>query len=215
MKKNILVLVLMLLFTGFCVYAAQGDGFITGPVKGDNPNSGSVSVPVTFDISGGSESQTYWEIGFTSDEEVDANKDVNKLPSIALEFGTGEDASRGVPAEENVGVYWIIKGNPKLKISLGTKIDRKTGHMESSNTGDKINWQISFDAITIGSLDPYNTNQDASYESEVVHEWETAVTIDAGVMPLTIKTQDITTANAAEYTGNLVLTIEPYESETI
>lgn len=215
MKKNILVLVLMLLFTGFCVYAAQGDGFITGPVKGDNPNSGSVSVPVTFDISGGSESQTYWEIGFTSDEEVDANKAVNRLPSIALEFGTGEDASRGVPSEENVGVYWIIKGNPKLKISLGTKIDGKTGHMESNSGGDKINWQISFDAITIGSLDPYNTNEDASYESEVVHEWETAVTIDAGVMPLTIKTQDITTANAAEYTGNLVLTIEPYESETI
>lgn len=214
MKKNILVFVLMLLLTGFCVYAAQGEGFITGPVGGDNPNSGSVSVPVTFDISGGVESQTYWEIGFTSDEEVDANTPVKKLPSIALGFGTGEDASRGVPTEESVGVYWIIKGNPKLKISLGTKIDGKTGHMES-NTGDKINWQISFDAITIGSLDPYNTNQDASYESEVVHEWETAVTIDAGVMPLTIKTQDIATADAAKYTGELVLTIEPYESETI
>ena len=213
MKKNILVFALMLLFTGFYVYAAQGDGFITGPVAEDNPNSGSVSVPVTFDISGGADSQTYWEIGFTRDTEIDANTSVNKLSSITLGYGTGADASRGVPTEENVGVYWIIKGNPKLKISLGTKIDDKTGHMES-DSGDKINWQISFDSKTIGSLDPYVTNQNAVYESQLVHEWTKNATIDTGVSPLTIKTQDIETANAASYEGTLVLTIEPYEETT-
>ena len=211
MKKNILVFVLILIFTGFCVYAAQGEGFITGPGDGVNPNNGSVSVQVTFDISGGEESQTYWEIGFTSDEEVNANTTVNNLPSIALGFGTGEDASRGVPTEESVGVYWIIKGNPKLKISLGTKIDGKTGHMESDTGDKKINWEITFDSKTIGSLDSYNTIQNASYDSVLVHEWTEDVTIDAGVMPLTIKTQDIETADAAKYTGNLVLTIEPKE----
>ena len=213
MKKNILVFALMLLFTGFYVYAAQGDGFITGPVAEDNPNNGSVSVPVTFDISGGADSQTYWEIGFTSDTEVDANTSVNKLSSITLDYGTGADASRGVPTEESVGVYWIIKGNPKLKISLGTKVDDKSGHMES-DSGDKINWQISFDSKTIGALDPYATNQNAVYESQLVHEWTKNATIDTGVSPLTIKTQDIETANAASYEGTLVLTIEPYEETT-
>lgn len=211
MKKTILTFLIVMIFAGFCAYAAQGQGFITGPVEGGTPNDGSVSVPVTFDISGGADSQTYWEIGFTSDTEVNANTPVNKLSSITLRYGTGEDASRGVPIEESVGVYWIIKGNPKLKISLGTKVDGKTGHMES-DIDDKINWQISFDSKTIGSLVPYVTNQtEDGYESQLVHEWTENATIDTGVSLLTIKTQDIETANAASYKGTLVLTIEPYE----
>lgn len=209
MKKTILTFLIMMIFAGFCVYAAQGQGFISGPVEGDTPNNGSVSVPVTFDLSGGT--TTYWEIGFTSDDEIDLTSEngVQKIPSISLTYG-GDDGTQGVPVG-NVGVYWIIKGNPKLDITLGTiSDDNTTGHLKSTD-GDKINWEISWNNDqSIGTTVPYSSSEEGvSYEAKPVHSWTEDKTIDAGVMPLTIITQDIQNVKAASYSANLVLTIAP------
>ena len=103
-------------------------------------------------------------------------------------------------------VYWIIKGNPKLKISLSAD-----GAMTGETPNNKINWKVSWDTDrSIGTDENYSTDTSASYSGVQVHVVEK--TIDVGSKPLTIITQDITDATADSYTGKLILTIEATES---
>ncbi len=206
MKKNILVFVLILLSTGFSMYAVSS---VSGTEIPPSEGSNSATVPVTFNISGtGDNAQYSWEIGFTSSADVnlDAENPVEKINSIPLKYGEGAQSSQGVP-EGNVGVYWIIKGNPsQLEISLGAG-----GVMTGNTDSNKINWAISWGdspSTTIGSETEYTDGQQSiSYDAQPVHESESGKTIDADVMPLNIVTQNIENAVADSYSGNLVLTI--------
>lgn len=200
MKKNLLVFLIMLIFTCLGLYAEAKLGVATGS---DNIG-GSAYVPVNFDLSGGVDSQTYWEVGFTKETEITANSSVESLNSIPLTYG-GDNGNQGVPSSA-VNVYWIIKGNPKLKISLSAD-----GAMTGETPNNKINWKVSWDTDkSIGTDENYSTNTSASYSGVQVHVDEK--TIDVGSKPLTIITQDITDATADSYTGKLILTIEATES---
>ena len=212
MKKTILTFLIMMFFAGFCAYAATSASGTTIP-SADGSNS--ATVPVTFNISGtGGDAQYSWEIGFTSSTDVnlDAENPVKIINSIPLKYGEGSQSSQGVP-EGNVGVYWIIKGNPpQLEISLGAE-----GAMTGNTDTNKINWAISWgespSITTIGSSETeyVDGQQSISYEAKSVHESETEKTIDADVMPLSIVTQNIENAAVDSYSGNLVLTITQKE----
>lgn len=203
MKKQLFV-IFTILVLGFCLYAttsAKGDGT-------DLANSASASVPVKFNLSGSGENAVvYWEIGFTSDVSVTAEDNVNNLTEVPLTYGTGENASKGI-YDKNIGVYWILKGNPKVKITLGAE-----GAMEgTTDTNNKINWKVSWDSDSksSGTDVKYTNGGDASSYSEydVYTSTGDQKTIETGVMPLTIVTQDITDAASDNYSANLKLTIE-------
>lgn len=216
MKKTILTFLIMMFFAGFCAYAATSASGTTIP-SADGANS--ATVPVTFNISGtGDDAQYSWEIGFTSSTDVnlDAENPVEIINSIPLKYGEGSQSSQGV-SDGNVGVYWIIKGNPpQLEISLGAE-----GAMTGNTDTNKINWAISWgespSITTIGSSETEYANgqQSISYEAKSVHESETEKTIDADVMPLSIVTQNIENAAVDSYSGNLVLTITQKEGGTM
>lgn len=199
MKKNLLVFLIMLIFACLCLYATDSLGSAT------ESTGGGAYVPVTFDLSG-TEGATSWEIGFTKEipETFAANSEITPLEAIPLTYG-GDNGNQGVPGD-NVYVYWIIKGNPKLKISLSAD-----GAMTGETDTNKINWKVSWDTDkSIGTDENYSTNTSASYSGVQVHVDEK--TIDVGSKPLTIITQDITDATADSYTGKLILTIEATES---
>lgn len=202
MKKNLLVFLIMLIFACLCLYADDKLGVATG----SGNTGGSAYVPVNFDLSGGENGETSWEIGFTKviPETFTANSEITPLEDIPLTYG-GDNGNQGVPAD-NVYVYWIIKGNPKLKISLSAD-----GAMTGETDTNKINWKVSWDTDkSIGTDENYSTNTSASYSGVQVHVDEK--TIDVGSKPLTIITQDISEAAADSYSGKLTLTIEPTES---
>lgn len=201
MKKNLLVFLIMLILACLCLYATDSLGSATG-----SGNTGSAYVPVSFNLSGGENGETSWEIGFTKEipESFTANSEITPLKAIPLTYG-GYNGNQGVPGD-NVYVYWIIKGNPKLKISLSAD-----GVMTGETDTNKINWKVSWDTDkSIGTDENYSTNTSASYSGVQVHVDEK--TIDVGSKPLTIITQDITDATADSYTGKLILTIEATES---
>lgn len=199
MKKKFFVLFTILVL-GFCLYA---DTYAQG--SGDSLN-GSASVPVTFNLSGsGEEPAVYWEIGFTSDPSVTAENDVTRLTEIPLTYGTGENATKGVP-EKNVGVYWILKGNPKVKITLIAE-----SAMSGTYKTNKINWKVSWDrdSKSSGTDVIYSEAGDVSSYSpqDVYTSTDDQKTIETGVMPLNIVTQDVTDAASDNYSANLVLSI--------
>lgn len=200
MKKKLFVLFTILVL-GFCLYAETY-------VNGDGNNlEGSASVPVTFNLSGSGEDATvYWEIGFTSDPSVTAENSVKRLTEVPLTYGTGENAANGVP-EGNVGVYWILKGNPKVNITL--KAD--TAMKGTTNEANKINWKVSWDSDnkSSGTDVIYSEAEDVSSYSpqDVYTSTDDQKTIETGVMPLNIVTQDVTDAASDNYSANLVLSI--------
>ena len=200
MKKKFFVLFTILVL-GFCLYA---DTYAQG--SGDNLE-GSASVPVTFNLSGSGEDATvYWEIGFTSDLFVTAENSVNRLTEVPLTYGTGKNAAKGVP-NGNVGVYWILKGNPKVNITL--KAD--TAMSGTTNNTNKINWKVSWDSDSKSSGTDviYSSAGDgSSYSAQNVYtSTDVQKTIETGVMPLNIVTQDVTDAASDNYSAKLVLSI--------
>lgn len=200
MKKTILTFLTMMIFACLCLYATDSLGSAT------ESTGGGAYVPVTFDLSG-TEGATSWKIGFTKEipETFTANSEITSLEAIPLTYG-GDKGNQGVPVD-NVYVYWIIKGNPKLNISLSAG-GAMTGETDDTN---KINWKVSWDTDkSIGTDENYSTNTSASYSGVQVHVDEK--TIDVGSKPLTIITQDISEAAADSYSGKLTLTIEPTES---
>ena len=213
MKKNLLVFLIMLIFACLCLYATDS----LGSAAGSGNTDGSAYVPVSFNLSGGENGE--WEVGFTSvipQGGLTASSVVTPLDSddIKLTYG-GTAGNQGVLEEDKpVYVYWIIKGNPGIKISLSTG-GVMTGDTENTN---KINWKVSEkvsgqaeSSFTIGTDAVYTTGSDpTSYTTALLHT--NNKTIDVGSVSLDIITQDITDATADSYTGKLILTIEATES---
>lgn len=206
--KKILIIMLSLLLACSIVWAEEGKaGSDHSENSGDK--DGKATALVTLDLSGGSSSANYWEIGFSS-EEVKSATSPTPLPSTALKLSDGEMRAED---DEPVYVYWIIKGGQELKISLSAD-----GALTSTtaDSGETINWKIDWTdkedtPQTIGT----NTAEDesADYSAKNVHtrkkgEDGTMNSGDYGSVKLEISTEDFSNKKAESYQAKLILTIE-------
>ena len=209
MKKVLTLLAIMAIAMGMVF--ADGTGSVSGEATGSDQldfSNKTATLDVTLDLTDGKLGK-YFEIGFAS-EAIGAIGENNAVPTAKVltsleltETTSGGDVQN---AADTAFIYWIIKGNPKLKISLSAD-----GAMTGETDTNKINWKVSWDTNkSIGTDKNYSTNTSASYSGVQVHADEK--TIDVGYKPLTIITQDISEAAADSYSGKLTLTIEPTES---
>ena len=209
--KKCLIIMLSLLLACSAVFAVEG----TGSDKSDGTvgdKTGEATALVTLDLSGGSSSANYWEIGFSKEPVVSATsptEDILKSTNLVLSENamTAED-------DEHVYVYWIIKGGQELKISLSA-----SGALSSSS--DSIDWQISWDdedtvdgKKTIGPdvTSALNDVQETVYTTKQnihtrVKEGETLAAGDYGSVSLDISTEDFSNKKAENYQATLILTI--------
>lgn len=204
--KKFLIIMLSLLLACSAVFAVEG----TGSDKSDGTvgdKTGEATALVTLDLSGGSSSANYWEIGFSKEPVVSATsptEDILKSTNLVLSENamTAED-------DEHVYVYWIIKGGQELKISLSA-----SGALSSSS--DSIDWQISWideegSDQTIGTTKPDVTPAD--YTEKNVHNRVNSEDVvltggDYGSVKLDIITEDFTDKKTESYQATLTLTIK-------
>ena len=206
--KKFLIIMLSLLFACSAVFAAEGTGSDKG-TAGDK--TGEATALVTLDLSGGTSSTNYWEIGFSSEAVNSATSPTTPLKTTSLVLSENDMTAKD---DDKVFVYWIIKGGQELKISLSA-----SGALES--TSDSIHWQISWDdedtvdgKKTIGPdvTSALNDVQETVYTTEQnihtrVKEGETLAAGDYGSVSLDISTEDFSNKKAENYQATLILTI--------
>ena len=208
--KKFLIIMLSLLLACSAVFAAEG----TGSDKSDGTagdKTGEATALVTLDLSGGTSSTNYWEIGFSSEAVNSATSPTTPLKTTSLVLSENDMTAKD---DDKVFVYWIIKGGQELKISLSA-----SGALES--TSDSIHWQISwYDEDTVDgkkTIGPdvtsalndvqktvYTTGQNIHTR---VKEGETLAAGDYGSVSLDISTEDFSNKKAENYQATLTLTI--------
>ena len=204
--KKFLIIMLALLLACSAVFAVEG----TGSDKSDGTagdKTGEATALVTLDLSGGTSSTNYWEIGFSGTEVKSA---VSPTPLTETKLVLSSDAMK---AEDDVNkpvyVYWIIKGGQELEISLSV-----SGALTSTteNSGETIDWKIGLKGTdqTIGTDSAEET---ADYSANmIVHTREkgedgTMTSGDYGSVQLDISTADFSNKKAENYQATLILTI--------
>lgn len=208
--KKFLIIMLSLLLACSAVFAVEG----TGSDKSDGTagdKTGEATALVTLDLSGGTSSTNYWEIGFSSEAVNSATSPTTPLKTTSLVLSENDMTAKD---DDKVYVYWIIKGGQELKISLSA-----SGALES--TSDSIHWQISWDdedtvdgKKTIGPdvTSALNDVQETVYTTEQnihtrVKEGETLAAGDYGSVSLDIITENFADKQAENYQATLTLTI--------
>ena len=213
--KKILIIMLSLLLACSAVFAVEGTDEGASPATGvpgsvnsdDEGGNTQATATVTLDLSGGENSTNYWEIGFSKVpvESATSPTDENLLKSTKLVLSenamTAED-------DEQVYVYWIIKGGQELKISLSAK-----GALSSDT--DSIDWQIKWkdsdsSQQSIGTVDPH---EEGDYSAKNVHSRTTdsGGTLtggDFGSVKLDISTEGFADKKAESYQATLILEIK-------
>ena len=212
--NRFLIIMLSLLLACSAVFAAEG----TGSDKSDGTagdKTGEATALVTLDLSGGTSSTNYWEIGFSGTEVKSA---VSPTPLTKTNLVLSSDAMK---AEDDVNkpvyVYWIIKGGQELKISLSA-----SGPLTSTtkDSGETIDWKIDWTdkegtGQTIGTDSAEET---ADYSPKNVHTREkgedgTMTSGDYGSVQLDISTEDFSNKKAENYEAILTLTIADASSK--
>lgn len=210
MKKVLLVGLMVLLSMGMLFALSDEDG--TMPAKGI-PESESVNF--VLNLSGGEESTSSWEVGFsnaavnkdsgiTEEKRIDANENLN----LVIDDTTHTASYGSTEGNSNFHAYWnITSGTPAVvKLYMEKAL---TGNVEVNGVKQTIPWSVTAN----GNTQNEGRSEDFEYGAG------TAITIvttnpakngvvDIGSVPVEIKTGDFSDEKPDTFSAALYISIE-------
>ena len=210
MKKVLLVGLMVLLSMGMLFALSDEDGAM--PAKGI-PESESVNF--VLNLSGGEESTSSWEVGFsnaavnkdsgiTEEKRIDANENLN----LVIDDTTHTASYGSTEANSNFHAYWnITSGTPAVvKLYMEKPL---TGNVEVNGVKQTIPWSVTAN----GNTQNGGRSEDFEYGAGTAITIVTTNPAENGVVainsvPVEIKTGDFSAEKPDTFSAALYISIE-------
>ena len=200
MKRILTILVVLLMAAGmvFAASSVNGDDADGAIPSKDAPAK--AEIEFKLDVSGGSSSQSKWEVGFSSSAVTAAASSVPVPVDSTISFNLDTNALVGTYGGENsLYAYWSVLAGSSAIVKLYMEEPLK-----GATNSEELDWQFQVNGGQF--ITGYGGNDEGAYA--LILDFDPSTGIGAkGSCSVTVQTASLSAVKPDTYSGNLVLSI--------
>lgn len=200
MKRILTILVILLMAAGMVFAASSVNGDDTNGVIPPKNSPAKAEIEFKLDVSDGVNSQSKWEVGFSS---AAVTADASSVPvpvDSTISFNLDTNALVGTYGGENsLYAYWSVLSGHSAIVKLYME-----GPLRGATNSEELNWKFQVNGGQF--ITGYGGNDEGSYA--LILDFDPSTGIGAkGSCSVTVQTASLSAVKPDTYSGNLFLSI--------